>query len=187
MSLTHDMAQALRRPDRDLCWLARFETATTPLYCWTGMQAISWDGQTWLGVGHLYQVSTIDRGDVLSFRTQQFTLNGLPADALAGMDESVQGRGAKLWLAARNTYGQIIADPLLVAQMEQDTLQREVNLSDGTVKLTLNCFEALPRFDKATGRKWSHESQQERYADDTGFYYTQKIARTGQPIDWRLG
>lgn len=185
--LSHDMAQALRSPNRDLCWLAWFERSTTPLYCWSGMQSIMWDGQTWLGVGHLYSVSTIDKGDALSWRQQQFTLNGLDPQVLAGMDESVQGRQAKLWLAARNSSGQIIRDPHLVAQMEQDTLQREVNVADGTIKLTLNCFEALPRFDKATGKKWSHESQLERFAGDTGFYYTQKIARTGQPIDWRLG
>jgi hypothetical protein len=185
--LSHDMAQALRSPNRDLCWLAWFERSTTPLYCWSGMQSIVWDGQTWLGVGHLYSVSTIDKGDALSWRQQQFSLNGLDPQVLAGMDESVQGRGAKLWLGARNSSGQIIRDPLLVAQMEQDTLQREVNVGDGTIKLTLNCFEALPRFDKPTGRKWSHESQLERFSGDTGFYYTQKIARTGQPIDWRLG
>lgn len=185
--LSYDMAQHIRRPDRDLCWLAYFETAGEPLYCWSGMHPIEWDGQTYLGVGHLYSVSTIDRGDVLSFRTQQFSLNGLDPQVLASMDEDVHGREAKLWLAARNEYGQIIRDPLLVAQMEQDTLQREINITDGTVKLILNCFEAIPRFDKPTGRKWSHESQLERYADDTGFYYTQKIARTGQPIDWRDG
>lgn len=182
--LSHDMAMHLRSAERDLCWLAEFETATTPLYAWSGMHPIEWDGHTWLGVGHLYGVSTIDKGDALSFRTQQFTLNGLDPQVLAGMDETVQGRYARLWLAARNSAGQIIRDPLLVAEMEQDTLQREIN-GDGTIKLTLNCFEALPRFDKPTGRKWSQESQQERFAGDEGFYYTQQVARTGPVPDWR--
>lgn len=182
--LSHDMAQALRSPNRDLCWLARFERATTPLYCWSGMQSIIWDGQTWLGVGHLYSVSMIDKGDALSWRQQQFSLNGLDPQVLAGMDESVKGRAAKLWLAARNSSGQIIRDPVLVAELEQDTLQREIN-GDGSIKLTLNCFEALPRFDKPTGRKWSQESQQERFAGDEGFYYTQQIGRAGRQIDWR--
>lgn len=157
------------------------------LFFWSGMQSVTWDAATWLGVGYLSSVSTIDKGDALSWRQQQFSLNGLDPQVLAGMDESVQGRQAKLWLASRNSSGQIIRDPHLVAHMEQDTMQREVNVGDGTIKLTLNCFEALPRFDKATGKKWSHESQLERFAGDTGFYYTQKIARTGQPIDWRLG
>lgn len=184
MTLSIDMANALRSTSRDLCWLAEFETGSTPLYCWSGMYPLAWDSQTWLGVGHLYSVGTIDRGDALSYRTQQFTVDGLDPQVLAGMDESVQGRDASLRLAARNDAGQIITSPLLVQELAQDTLQREIN-GDGTITLTLNCFEALPRFDKPTGRKWSQESQQERFSGDEGFYYTQKIARTGPALDWR--
>jgi len=184
--ITHAMAQALRSPSRNLCWLAWFETSGANLYAWSGMQPIAWDGHTFTGVGVIYSVSTVDRGDALSWRQQQFTLNGLPGEAAAGMDESVKGRKAKLWLGALNASNQIIADPLLVKVLEQDTLQREIS-GDGTVKLTLNCFEALPRFDKPTGRKWSHESQIERYAGDYGLALTSKVAKSGQPIDWRLG
>src|SRR5690606_11181737 len=116
----------------------------------------------------------VDRGDALSWRQQSFTLNGLPGEAVAGMDESVKGRAAKLWLGVLNSSNQIIADPLLVKVLEQDTLQRELG-GDGTVKLTLNCFEALPRFDKPTGRKWSHESQIERHPGDFGLALTSRV------------
>ena len=183
--LSHDMSKVLKSDRRNLCWMGWFETAGADLYAWSGMEDLSWDGQTWKGVGYMLGLATIDRGDALSFRTQEFTLNGLDPQVLAGMDESVRGRLAKLWLGARNGDGQIIRDPLLVADMEQDTLRREIG-EDGMIKLTLSCFAALPRFDKATGRKWSQESQQERYAADEGFYYTQKLGRTGPPIDWRL-
>lgn len=184
--LTYAMAQALRSPSRNLCWLAWFETAGEPLYAWSGMQPIDWDGNTFLGVGTIYSVSTVDRGDALSWRQQSFTLNGMPAEALAGMDESVKERQAKLWLGALDRYNRITPDPLLVKVLEQDTLQRELG-GDGTVKLTLNCFEALPRFDKPTGRKWSHESQLERHPGDYGLALTSRVAKSGQPIDWRLG
>ena len=186
MSLTYAMASALRSPSRNLCWLAWFETAGDPLYAWSGMQPVAWDGHTFVGVGTIYSVSTVDRGDALSWRQQQFTLNGLPGEAAAGMDESVKGRQARLWLGALNGSNQIIADPLLVKVLDQDTLQREIG-GDGTVKLMLNCFEALPRFDKPTGRKWSHESQIERYPGDYGLALTSRVAKSGQPIDWRQG
>lgn len=186
MSLTYAMAQAIRSPSRNLCWLAQLDTAGADLYAWSGMQPIAWGGHTFLGVGTIYSVSTVDRGDALSWRQQSFTLNGIPAEALAGLDESVKGRAAWLWLGALDNSNQIIADPLLVKVLEQDTLQREIG-GDGTVKLTLNCFEALPRFDKPTGRKWSHESQIERYPGDYGLALTSRVAKSGQPIDWRLG
>ena len=186
MSLTYAMAQALRDPNRNLCWLAWFETAGPDVYAWSGMQTVTWDGNAYVGVGLLYSVSSVDKGDALSFRQQSFTLNGIAEDAIAGMAESVKGRLARLWMGALNPYNQIIADPLLVKDLKQDTQQREIT-GDGKVNYTLNTFEALPRFDKPTGRKWSHESQIERHPGDYGLALTSRVAKSGQPIDWRQG
>lgn len=186
MSLSLDMARELRSPTRNLCWLAWFETSGTAVRCWSGLHTIAWDGENYLGVGMLYEIGSIDRGDALSWRGVQFGLNGLDGESLAGLDESVRGRAGRLWLGALNDAGQIVRDPLLVLELEQDTLQREINPGDGTIKLLLNCFDAAARFDKPTGRKWSHESQVERYPGDYGMALTSKIARTGQPIDWRI-
>lgn len=185
--LTPAMASALRDDRRDLCWLGFFENGSGDLYAWSGMHDLVYDGQTWKGAGHLLGMGTIDRGDALSFRTQQFTLRGLSPQVLEELDQSVRARVARLWLAARNRYGEVIADPLLVADMIQDTLGWE--LEDGnTVKLTLTCFESLKHLGRATGRKWSHESQQERFPGDVGFKYLQVNARTGLVgIDWRQG
>lgn len=186
MSLTVDMARALASDRRDLCFLGKFQKASGYLYAWTGMHDLSYDGQTWKGVGHILGLSTIDRGDALSFRKQSFTLNGLDPQVLANLDESVRGRTAQLWLAARDRYGAIIADPVLLRDMIQDTL--EWSLSDGnTVSITLNCFEALKHLGRPTGKKWSHEAQMERFPGDTGMYYLQRNAQVGLGIDWRQG
>jgi hypothetical protein len=184
--LSHEMAQAMRSPNRNLSWLAWFETSGADVYAWSGMQPIPWNGHTYVGVGLLYSVSTVDRGDAMAWRQQSFTLNGLPGDAIAGMEESVKGRLAMLWIGALNSANQIIRDPLLVKELKQDTQQREIT-GDGKVNYTLNTFEALPRFDKPTGRKWSHESQLERHAGDYGLALTSRVAKSGQPIDWRQG
>lgn len=187
MSLSLDMASVLRSPSRNLCWLAWFETSGTALRCWSGMHPIAWDGNTYLGVGNLYEIEAIDRGDALGWRGLTFTLNALDGEALAGLDESVKGRAAKLWLGALNDAGQIIRDPYLIAELEQDTLRREIAPGDGTVKLMLDTFSAAARFDKPTGKKWSPESQKAVYPTDEGFYFTGQNARKGPPIDWRPG
>lgn len=184
--LSHAMAAALASPRRDPIWLAAIETATGMLRCTSALTPLDWDGETWLGVGHLYGLGTIDRGDALSWRQQQLVLNGLPEEAMAGLDEDVAGRSAKLWLGMLDGGGRVVRDPLLVADMLQDTLNREVDVAAGTVTLRLNCYEAMPRFDRASGLRWSHDSQQVRFATDEGFYYTQAIGRgAGQQIDWR--
>lgn len=183
MSLSPAMANALRSDRRDLCWLFWFEGATSDLYAWSGMQPLSYDGHTWVGAGHVLGLSTLDRGDALSFRTQSFTLRGLDPQVLAELDESVRGRAGKVWLACRNAGGQVIPSPLLLAEVVQDTI--DWKLEDGTVTLTLNAYESLKHLGQATGRKWSYESQLARYSGDVGFKYNQLIARTGQGIDWR--
>lgn len=185
--LSVKFAQALDSDRRDPCWLFWFEGLSSDLYAWSGMHDLVYDGHTYKGAGHVLDMSTLDKGDALSFRTQQFTLRGLDPQVLAELDESVRGRGGKVWLALRNQYGEVIADPLLVAEVVQDTLQWE--LEDGnTVKLTLNTYESLKHLGKATGRKWSYESQLERYPGDVGFKYLQQNAQTGlYGIDWRPG
>jgi hypothetical protein len=161
--------------------------SNSDLFAWSGMHSIAWAAADWLGVGNLYEIAAIDRGDALAWRGLQFSLNGLDGEALAGLDESVKGRAARLWLGALNDAGQIVRDPLLVAELQQDTLQREINPGDGTVKLMLNTFDAAARFDRPTGKKWSPESQKAVYPTDEGFYYTGQNARKGPPIDWRPG
>ncbi len=185
--ITVDMARAMKSDRRDPCWLFWFEGASSDLYAWSGMQDLAHDGNTWKGVGHVLGMSTIDRGDALSFRSQSFFLRGLDPQVLAEIDEDVRGRAGKVWLAFQTKPGKIIRDPLLIADVTQDTLKFDIE--DGsTVKLTLNTYESLKYLGRATGRKWSYESQLERYPGDVGFKYTQKIATEGVAgVDWRQG
>lgn len=185
--ITVDVARAMKSDRRDPCWLFWFEGQSSDLYAWSGMHDLEYDGHTWKGVGHVLGMSTIDRGDALSFRSQAFYLRGLDPQVLAEIDEDVRGRAGKVWLAMRDQYGKVIPDPLLVADVTQDTLKFDIE--DGnTVKLTLNTYESLTYLGRATGRKWSYESQLERYPGDTGFKYTQQIASEGVAgVDWRQG
>lgn len=176
------LREALLSHRRQLAWLYWFEGGASDLYAWTGFTTLNYDGQTWVGAGNIVTVSELDRGDASAWREAQFTLPGLDPQILAELDEDVSGRGGKVWLAAINEAQQVIPDPILVAEFTQDTLDWQ--LEGQTVSLMLNAYEALPRFDRPTGRKWSYESHVERF-DDTGFYFTQKIARTGPPVDWR--
>lgn len=185
--LSVDMARALGSDRRNLAWLFWFEGASSDLYAWSGMEDLGHDGHIWKGVGHVLGMGTIDRGDALSFRTQSFQLRGLDPQVLAEIDESVRGRAGKVWLAALDEHNKVIRDPLLVAEVVQDTL--EFKIEDGnTVSLTLNTYESLKHFGRATNKKWSHEAQLERFPGDTGFKYTTLIARTGLfGVDWRQG
>lgn len=181
--ISQGMRNALTGHRRNLIWLFWFEGGGSDLYAWSGTHTLPYDGQSWVGVGGIVGMSSLNRGDALAWREAQFTLPGLDPQVLAEIDEDVNGRDGRVWMGAMNDEGQVVPDPLLIAEYTQDTL--DWKLEGQTVSLTLNCYEALPRFDQPTGKKWSHESQQEKFSGDTGFYYTQKISRNGPAIDWR--
>lgn len=178
------MQDALLGDRRLLCWLWFVDGASSDLYAWSGTHTLSYGGHNYVGVGHVAGMSTLRKNDDLEHVEQQLTLSGLDPSALTDLDSSVRGRTAKVWLAALNDDGQIIADPLLLQDLLQDTLQWERS-ADDTVTLRLNTFEALPFVGRATGTKWSHDGQLAAYADDVGFKYNAPIALNGPPIDWR--
>jgi hypothetical protein len=89
----------------------------------------------------------------------------------------------KVWLAALNERRQIIADPILLTEITQDTLKWDRG-ADDTVSLTLTGYEALPFLGRARGDKYSHEKWLIDH-DDEGFYFTSDIALTGRAVDWR--
>ena len=181
-----EMQAALLSPRRMLRWMWMVEGDSSDLYAWSGVHTINYGGHDWVGVGHVASMETLRKVEGLEHVEQKLSLSGLDPSALTELDSSVRGRVAKVWLGALNDFGQIIASPLLLQQLEQDSLSWERS-ADDKVTLALRAFEALPFVRRATGKKWSYESQQEAFSGDVGFKYNTTIALTGAPIDWRVG
>jgi len=180
------MRAALRSDRRTLCWLYWVEGSTADLYAWSGAHTLSFDGHDWVGVGAIVGMETVRKADALEHVQQRLSLSGLDPEIVAALDDSVRGREAKIWLAALDDGNEVIADPLLVQQLEQDTLSWE-RMADDRVTLSLTCFEALPFVGRAKGTKWSYEAQLEAFSGDVGFKYNAPIALTGAAVEWRQG
>ena len=183
--ITPAMQRALIGPRRNLCWLFWFEgnvDSGGDLYAWTGDHKITWDGHEYFGVGRFASMSTQTKPDALQHVEHTFVLSALDPEPLAELDDSVRGKGGKVYLAALNERRQIIADPLLLTEIVQDTIRFDRG-ADDTVTLTLTGYEALPFLGRAKGDKYSHDKWvKER--DDTGFYMTSLIAASGPAVSW---
>jgi hypothetical protein len=187
-ALTFAMAHALGSDQRNLCWLGWFaaDGVVADFYGWTGAYPIDWGGQTYTGAGLVASISGLEQGDTLAHRAVKFKLGGLDASLLGGLDQNVRGRGAKLWLAALGDDGQILPDPILMAEMVQDTMGLTFG-DDGTVALELVAYEGLPRLGHVAEAVWSHENQLRAFALDTGFANNSAIGQQREAIEWRLG
>ena len=186
MSLSVQMQQELVKPYRHLAWLARFERPGADLYVWTGSHAITYAGNTYRGYGYLSSIEPMKKGDGTEHIEQTFTLNGLDPTILTGLNASVRGLAAEIYLAAIGHDRQIITAPCLVSSLVQDTLGWDYALGDGTVTLRLVTYDALPLLGRSTGGKFSYEDQQTRFAGDEGFYYNSAIALQGQAVQWTV-
>ncbi|MFA5897928.1 MAG: hypothetical protein WC829_02325 [Hyphomicrobium sp.] len=185
-TLSIGMQQAFLSRRRRLCWMFWVEGVTADLYAWSGVHTLSYDGHSWRGVGHVAGMETIRKNEGLEHVEQKLSLSGLDPSALTGLDQSVRGLAAKVWLGALDDENKIIDAPLLLQELVQDTLSWD-RAKDDTITLSLACFEALPFVGRATGRKWSYEAQLDAYAADTGFYFNAPVSRRRGIMDWRLG
>lgn len=144
---------------------------------------VTWDGETWLGGGDLARVSAAEEGEEIQAYGMTFTLSGVKPSLLSiALNEDIQGRSVRMWLAAFDSTYQVIADPYLVYRGRMDTM-RVVAGSEATIQLT--CEGRLADFARARVRRYNSEDQQMVYPTDRFFDYVpglvDKTLYWGQP------
>ena len=80
-------------------------------YIWTGYGDISFDSQTWSGVGHLAGISDIEETNEIRATGATFTLAGVPSSLLGlALGSARQGNEVSLWIGALDTSGTLVID-----------------------------------------------------------------------------
>lgn len=182
MTLSLTVINHLRQRRRTLALLVWLEHQDGDLYAWTGARPISWDGQTWLGLGYLVEVPPVRKSDAIEHLEHRFKLVGLDPTIIGDLDTSVRGNQGKMWIAAMDG-GQIVQADILM-EFVQDTLTFTRDSSD-TLSLELTCHEALPFLGRSKKELWTHETWLQRFGD-TGFIYNSEIAQEGEAVEWIL-
>jgi hypothetical protein len=151
---------------------AQFATAT--LYLWTGRGSVSWNGHTWIGVGTLGGVSTIEEGSTVEARGISLTLSGIDATALPDvLNEVQQGLPALVYLGLFDDSLTLIPNPVcaFAGRMDQPTL--DVDGTSATIQI--NCESRLMDMNTPAMRRYNNEDQQRDYPNDQGFSFVPSI------------
>lgn len=144
-----------------------------PVYLWSGMGSLSWNGQTWIGLGALGGISPLEDAGTVEARGITLTLSGIdPAilpDALAEMQ---LGLAVTVYLALFNE-GVVIADPITAwaGRMDQPT----VDVDGQKATLSINCENRLVDMNVAVDRRYTAEDQQLDYPGDLGLNFVNEI------------
>ena len=145
-----------------------------PLYVWSGMGPITWNGQTWIGVGTLGTVSTIEEGSTVSAKGVTLTLSGLDPTLLTDVMEEFQvGLPALVYLGVFDATGALIADPVCCFSGRMD--QPTIDISGTTASIAINCENRLVEMNVSVERRYTDEDQQLDYPGDLGFQFVNGI------------
>lgn len=154
-------------------------TASGTVRLWSGISSITWNSQTWSGVGKFGSIS--DVGETTEVRAEgiKLTLSGIPSDMITlALTSAVPGKNAKVWLALIVESGsppieEILEDPFLSYSGKTDA----VRLTDGgeSATIEISVENKLIGLHRAKQRRYTHEDQQDEFAGDKGFEFVEKI------------
>lgn len=148
--------------------------ASGPVRLWTGLGTTAWNGQTWMGVGSLGSVSTIEEGSTVEAKGINLTLSGIDASLLRLVEgEFQQGLPVRVWLGLYDANGQLIPNPVLSFAGKTD--QPTIEVSGDTATITITCENLLIDLNTSVERRYTNEDQQLDYPGDRGFEFVPSI------------
>jgi len=140
------------------------------LRVWSGIGTISWNGQTWTGVGNLGGISPISEGTEPHADGIELSLSGIPTDLVTkALGECRPNAPVKVWFGFLDEAEAVIADPYQSFGGRMDVPSVEEGGDTSTIKLRVE--NRLVDFNRARERRFTHEDQQTDYPGDLGFEY----------------
>ena len=154
---------------------------TGSVNAWTGTYPVIWNGQTWIGVGALGSVSTIEEGTDVMARGITLNFGGFdPALLSEVLGEFQVGLPVTVWLGLFDAAGNLIPDPVtsFAGRMDQPTVQ-----SDGqSAVIQINCENRLLDMNVSVERRYTDQDQKLDYPADRGMEFVTSIQDV--PIYW---
>lgn len=142
-------------------------------YVWNGYGPISWNGQTWKGVGTLGSIGTITEDSSLTAQGLEISLSAIPADLLSeALTEVQQGLPCRVYLVFPDANGNPTESITAYAgRMDQPTIE------DGpqSGKVTISVENRLSDLQRAPFRRLTDQDQRLRFPLDEGLKFVNQL------------
>ena len=136
--------------------------------------------QTFLSVGALGAVSSVEEGAELQAYSVAVSLCGINSDLIAvAQQEHVQGRRANIHLALLDDNSNLIGTPILLFAGRIDNMLWQVG---NNPSITLTVKNPLADWERNKLRRYTHSDQQHIFPEDNFFEYINTISE--RPITW---
>lgn len=148
--------------------LAEIGHADGAVHLWSGIGALTYAGETWIGLGRLGRITGVEQSTAIQIGEFAMELAGLSPDRAAFLDAAdIRGQSAIAHLACLGPKRTIVPDPVefLAGIIDYPEFRAE---EDGTVTIRLIGERGLWNLDRAQAGVWSSEEQNRLYPGDTG-------------------
>jgi hypothetical protein len=162
-----------------------------PLYFWTGYGDLDLDGKTYLGVGNLVNISSVEETTEIEAKGSVITMTGIPSAYLSqALQEPYQGRDCKIY------FGLWIKDSFITTEAT-DTITSEnlfefvsgndtrylteifsgeldqMNISEegNTSTIAVTSENVLIKLERPVVRRFTNEDQKSRFPSDRGLEF----------------
>jgi hypothetical protein len=154
--------------------MAKLEFDSSTVYVHDGVGSVTFDGNTYLGVGKYGSFDIIDENIDTVARGIKVTLSGVDTSLVPiVMDEVYQGRPATFYVGFLDQNLNFVADPEEIWSGRMDTMS--ISMDQNSAVISLSCEYRLRK--EPVLARFTDEDQRLAFAGDTFFNLTQFIPR----------
>jgi|TARA_R110000744_G_scaffold50371_1_gene108940 hypothetical protein len=137
---------------------------------WTGQGTLTLaDGTTWVGLGQLLSISSIEETSEMSVKGASITLSGIPANLIAlALTEPYQGREAKIYFGIN---GEDVFNELFSGYMDQMNIEEGVE----TATIEMAVENRLIDLERARVARFTSGYQKSVYPNDDGLNFLEDL------------
>ena len=148
---------------------------TGAVYLWSGYGPISWNGQTWQGIGSLGTVTVVEEGADVTARGVVLSLSGFDPNLInLLLTELKIGAPANLYLGMFSLSPvALLADPIPVWAGRTDQPIIDVSATLGSI--SINCENRLLDLNRVSARRYTNDDQHMDYPQDRGMEFVYSI------------
>lgn len=135
---------------------------------------ITYNGETYYGVGELGEIGNISEDDDLGTNTLTLQLSGVDNTNISqALQANYQGRDARVFAVLLDSHYQIIGEPVILFRGKIDNQQIE---DDGeTSSIAVSIVGRTQNITRPKINRYNNADQQKRFPGDNGLQYVEKV------------
>jgi hypothetical protein len=164
--LTPQMAVALQDGNPRGLFVAIQHPSGTGYFC-TGVGTRQWNGHTWSGTGKFGGITPIKHTSEIAVQDIVFSLSGIDASVVAGLNDNVQNLNGSVWLFCLGSDEAIVRDPYQLIDSVLDYQTFTIG-TDGTATIAITAHSGFYTLARGIEEAWTSENQKQTFPTDTG-------------------